>query len=492
MIGKIINNYKITEFIEEGGMGTIYRASHLKLTRSVAVKVLHQNLTSNPQFKERFINEANILAKLSHPAIINIYDFIESDGQYFIITEFIEGETLADLISNNELNSIELILNLFRQILNGISYAHNNGIVHRDLKPSNIMVQSDNTVKILDFGIAKLSDSSKSLTKTGTKMGSLYYMSPEQVLGKEIDSRTDIYSLGIVLFEMLTKKMPYETNTDSDYELMDSILKQDIPDLNLHISGIDQSLNHIIQKATCKNPDNRFISCSEFLNAFSDNNFRFVKPVQEIEFTSSNKLNKKQIGKKTNEPLDFDKQNETKIILNEDQKMENLFRFEYDCDDCSASNYIYENEFDLGRTVCNHCNTKYRFESRKKGLFENSFSFKGRIRRLEYGFSIIIFYAAYFILGILITIITDGGTKDSNIESGIFSILFIGFYITSIWFSLAEGTKRCHDLGKPGIFQIIPLYVFWLLFQEGKKESNEYGSNPKGIIIETVEKLKII
>ncbi|MFZ1322672.1 MAG: serine/threonine-protein kinase, partial [Ignavibacteria bacterium] len=149
MIGKIINNYKITEFIEEGGMGTIYKASHLKLTRSVAVKVLHQNLTSNPQFKERFINEANILAKLSHPAIINIYDFIESDGQYFIITEFIEGETLADLISNNELNSIELILNLFRQILNGISYAHNNGIVHRDLKPSNIMVQSDNTVKIL-------------------------------------------------------------------------------------------------------------------------------------------------------------------------------------------------------------------------------------------------------------------------------------------------------------------------------------------------------
>jgi len=489
MIGKIINNYKITDFLEEGGMGTIYRASHLKLTRSVAVKVLHQNLTSNPQFKDRFINEANILAKLSHPSIIHIYDFLESDGQYFIVTEFVEGNSLADLISRNDLFSIELILNLFRQILNGISYAHNNGIVHRDLKPSNIMVQFDNTIKILDFGIAKLSDSSKSLTKTGTKMGSLYYMSPEQVLGKEVDLKTDIYSLGIVLFEMLTKKMPYNMNSNSDYELMDSILKQDIPDLNLYISGIDQSLNHIIQKATCKNPDVRFLSCSEFLNALADHNFTFIKPGKEVDFSNSVKLNKKLISKRANEPIDFNKQHETQIISNTDQKSEDFIRFEYDCDDCFAINYIYENEFDSGTSVCNQCNTEYCFETRKIRMFENSFSFKGRIRRFEYGLSIVIFYFAYLLIAIFYSIITDGSGKSSNIESGISSIIFLGLYILIFWFSLAEGTKRCHDLGKSGIYQIIPFYFFWLLFEEGKKENNEYGSNPKGVMIETIEKV---
>ncbi|MBK7256044.1 MAG: serine/threonine protein kinase [Ignavibacteria bacterium] len=161
MIDKIISNYRITDFIEEGGMGTIYKGSHIKLERAVAIKILHQNLTSNPQFKERFLNEAKILAKLSHPNIINIYDFIEQDGQYYIVAEFVEGKPLDKLISGNQINSIELALQLFRQILSGIGYAHSNGVVHRDIKPSNIMIQPDNTVKILDFGIAKLSDSSK-------------------------------------------------------------------------------------------------------------------------------------------------------------------------------------------------------------------------------------------------------------------------------------------------------------------------------------------
>lgn len=426
---------------------------------------------------------------MSHPSIINIYDFIESDGKYFIITEFVEGKSLADLISGNDLNSVELILNLFRQLLNGISYAHDNGIIHRDLKPSNIMVQSDNTIKILDFGIAKLSDSSKSLTKTGTKMGSLFYMSPEQVLGKEVDLRTDIYSLGIVLFEMLTKRMPYNTKTDSDYELMDSILKQEIPNLDLHISGIDQQFNSIIQKACCKNPKDRFINCKEFLGALSENNFTFVKPNTEIDFTKK-KLYNKQINKRTNEPLDFDKQNETKIILNTDKISEDLVKFEYDCVHCFAVNYIYENEFDLGSSVCNQCNTEYYFETRKMRLFENPFSFNGRIRRLEYGLSILIFYFAFFFIVILFSVIEEVSGKASNIGSGIGSLIFLGFYFASIWFSLAEGTKRCHDLGKSGSYQIIPFYIFWLLFEEGKKESNEYGLNPKGVIIDTVEKFE--
>lgn len=277
MIGKIISNYKITDFVEEGGMGTIYKGSHIKLERAVAIKILHQNLTSNPQFKERFLNEAKILAKLSHPNIINIYDFIEQDGQYYIVAEFVEGKPLDKLISGNQINSIELALQLFRQILSGIGYAHSNGVVHRDIKPSNIMIQSDNTVKILDFGIAKLSDSSKSLTKTGTKMGSLYYMSPEQVLGQNLDSRTDIYSLGIVLFEMLTHRLPYNTQTESDYELMNSILSQELPDIDSFISGLEPNIGSIIRKACAKDPNERFFSCGEFSSALNNDNYNYTK-----------------------------------------------------------------------------------------------------------------------------------------------------------------------------------------------------------------------
>ncbi|MBX7044247.1 MAG: serine/threonine protein kinase [Ignavibacteria bacterium] len=275
MIGKIISNYKITDFIEEGGMGTVYKGHHIHIERAVAIKVLHQNLTGNPEFRQRFLNEAKILAKMNHNNIVNIYDFIEQDGYFFIVTEFLEGMPLDKLIEANRLYSTDNSVSIFRQILSGIDYAHRNGIVHRDLKPSNIIVSSDYTAKILDFGIAKLSDTNKSMTKTGTKMGSLYYMSPEQVLGREIDFRTDIYSLGVVFFEMLTGKIPYNTNTESDYELMNSILTQGVPNLDFYISGVEPSINSIIQKACEKNAEDRFQSCAEFSNAFNDVNFNY-------------------------------------------------------------------------------------------------------------------------------------------------------------------------------------------------------------------------
>lgn len=314
MIGKIISNYKITDFVEEGGMGTIYKGSHIKLERPVAIKILHQNLTSNPQFKERFLNEAKILAKLSHPHIINIYDFIEEDGQFYIIAEFVEGKPLDKLILSNRINSTEQVLVLFKQILSGIGYAHSNGVVHRDIKPSNVMIQPGNTVKILDFGIAKLSDSSKSLTKTGTKMGSLYYMSPEQVLGKNLDSRTDIYSLGVVLFEMLTHRLPYNTQTESDYELMNSILSQEIPDINSFISGLEPSIGSIIKKACAKDLNERFFSCEEFSTALNNNNFTYIQTsndfgkTQFVETNNTQNTNQRTIFQ---QPEQFTNENST-------------------------------------------------------------------------------------------------------------------------------------------------------------------------------------
>ncbi|MFZ1323053.1 MAG: serine/threonine-protein kinase [Ignavibacteria bacterium] len=277
MIGKVIGNYKITEFIEEGGMGTIYKGTHIKLERTVAVKKLHQNLTSNPQFKERFLNEAKILAKLSHPNIINIYDFLEDEEQFYIVAEFVEGKPLDYMISNNMLSSTEQKIQLFKQILKGIGYAHISGVVHRDIKPSNVMIQNDEAAKILDFGIAKLSDSSRSLTKTGTKMGSLYYMSPEQVLGKNLDERTDIYSLGVLFFEMLTNKLPYNTQTESDFELMNSIVSQEMPDINNLVSGLAPNLGNVIKKACAKDLSERFSTCEEFSAALDAMGFTFTE-----------------------------------------------------------------------------------------------------------------------------------------------------------------------------------------------------------------------
>ena len=278
MIGTRIGNYEINSFIEEGGMGTVYSGTHIKLDRKVAVKVLHKNLTSNSQFRERFLNEAKILAKLSHPNIINIYDFIEQDEQYYIITEFVEGISLDKIVADRNAATAEMKLEYFRQILSGIGYAHSHGVVHRDIKPSNVMIEMNTTAKILDFGIAKLSDASKSLTKTGTKMGSLYYMSPEQVLGHVMDSRTDIYSLGVMLFEMLTNNLPYKTKTESDYELMNSILAQELPNLHEYVSGIDPNIEYAIRKACAKEPVNRFQTCEEFAGALKNSRFTFYAP----------------------------------------------------------------------------------------------------------------------------------------------------------------------------------------------------------------------
>ena len=278
MIGTRIGNYEINSFIEEGGMGTVYSGTHIKLDRKVAVKVLHKNLTSNSQFRERFLNEAKILAKLSHPNIINIYDFVEQDEQYYIITEFVEGISLDKIVTDRNAATAEMKLEYFRQILSGIGYAHSHGVVHRDIKPSNVMIEMNTTAKILDFGIAKLSDASKSLTKTGTKMGSLYYMSPEQVLGQVMDSRTDIYSLGVMLFEMLTNNLPYKTKTESDYELMNSILAQELPNLHEYVSGIDPNIEYAVRKACAKEPVNRFQTCEEFAGALKNSGFTFYAP----------------------------------------------------------------------------------------------------------------------------------------------------------------------------------------------------------------------
>lgn len=274
MIGIQINNYKVISKIGDGGMGMVFLAKHLTLERDVAIKKLNNDLTSNDDFKLRFLNEARILAKLNHPSIINIYDFIEEENDFYIIMEYVSGLTLDELLKSNTLSlSVNRALKIFDNILSGFSYAHEQGIIHRDIKPSNIIINQKDEPKILDFGIAKMMQGNYNLTKTGTKMGSLYYMSPEQILGKEIDNRTDIYSLGILLYEMLSFKLPYNIQTDTEYEIMDCILKQNISDLNIASNAtLSKNIDYIIKKACSKDPEYRYKTINEFKDELSNQN----------------------------------------------------------------------------------------------------------------------------------------------------------------------------------------------------------------------------
>ncbi|HEY5124497.1 MAG TPA: serine/threonine-protein kinase [Ignavibacteria bacterium] len=228
MIAKEISNYQIISLLGEGGMGKVYLAEHTILKRKVAIKVLKPELSQNIDLRKRYINEAQILSKLSHQNIITLFEFLVIEGNLYIIMEYAEGRTLSNIISSdpNYLNP-DRCRQIFYKILDGFSYAHNEGIIHRDVKPSNIIIQSNGNPKLLDFGIAKIIQNDKRFTVTGMKLGSILYMSPEQILGNEIDKRSDIYSLGITLFEMLTGNLPYNINDnkESDFLIQEHIVR---------------------------------------------------------------------------------------------------------------------------------------------------------------------------------------------------------------------------------------------------------------------------
>jgi len=280
MTGKVISNYEIQSVIGSGGMGKVYLAKQLTIDREVAIKILDPSLSENPQFKERFINEANALAKLNHPNIVSIYDFVEYENNYCIIMEYVKGATLDNIIDNNNKPDLPFSINIIKQVLDGLYYAHKQSIVHRDIKPSNIIVDQDNRVRILDFGIAKLVLSNSNLTKTGTRMGSVKYMSPEQVLGKELELKTDIYSTGITFYEILTGKLPFDSDTDSDFIVQNKIVNDALPDIRTVNPSVPQNIADAIFTATQKNPDNRFRDCEEFKAMISNDNAGLGKMIQ--------------------------------------------------------------------------------------------------------------------------------------------------------------------------------------------------------------------
>ena len=262
MIGKTITHYRIIEKLGEGGMGVVYKAEDNKLKRPVALKFISPVLTRSKEANERFIFEAQTASALDHQNISTIYEIDKSvEGRMFISMAYYNGRTLREIISRGQL-PIEKVVDFAIQIAAGLSKAHKKGIIHKDIKPANIIIDEDNTVKIIDFGLSKLQSTFNSVLPKGT-MGTVLYMSPEQIEGKEIDNRTDIWSLGVTIYEMLTATKPFEG--EFDQTIIYSILNEEPEQISNLVPEVPPELKKILSKVLAKNPDNRYNNTEELL-----------------------------------------------------------------------------------------------------------------------------------------------------------------------------------------------------------------------------------
>jgi Protein kinase domain len=267
MIGKEIGIYRITEKIGQGGMGVVYKAVDTTLDRVVALKVLNSEVAQKPDLVERFRSEARVQAGLSHPNLTTLYAFLVWEDVPVMVMEFIEGETFHRMIARRRLIPAEECLPLFRQALLGVGAAHRRGIIHRDIKPSNVMLNEQGLVKVMDFGIAKVLGVGGT-TRTNMQMGTSWYMSPEQVMSGPVDPRSDIYSLGVMLYEMLTGQVPFRAESDFAVQLAHMEKTPDPP--TVHNPQIPQNVAAAAMKALAKRPEDRFASVEEFFVALAD------------------------------------------------------------------------------------------------------------------------------------------------------------------------------------------------------------------------------
>src|SRR5438876_4549512 len=279
LVGRTIGHYKISERIGTGGMGDVYLATDITAGRKAALKLLPTRFTGNPERLKRFQQEAHALVGLNHPNILTVYEIGEDHSTHYIASELIEGETLRHRLMRGRMELSEAV-DVAIQVASALAAAHEAGIVHRDIKPENIMLRPDGYVKVLDFGIAKLAeqevpatmpkDEALLLVETnlGSILGTVRYMSPEQACGGHVDKRTDIWSLGVVLYEMLTGHAPFTGDTPQD--VMSSILEKEPLPLTRYIARAPAELQQIINKTLRKDPGQRYDSVNELLHALKD------------------------------------------------------------------------------------------------------------------------------------------------------------------------------------------------------------------------------
>ena len=256
MIGTQIGSYLIQEKLGEGGMGTVYRALETNLDRIVAIKVLNTDVSRDPEIVERFRSEARAQANLNHTNIATLYTLLVHEGSPVMVMEFVDGENFQQIVKEHGPMPTEEAVPLFRQALLGVGAAHRMGLIHRDIKPSNLMLNRAGLVKVMDFGIAKVAASDRGLTRTGMQVGTVYYMSPEQVKGEPADIRSDIYALGITLYQMVTGHVPF--SADSDFKILTDHVQTPPPPPTSFNPAISKGLEAIILKALEKDPNDRF------------------------------------------------------------------------------------------------------------------------------------------------------------------------------------------------------------------------------------------
>ncbi|MFC1559151.1 protein kinase [Gemmatimonadota bacterium] len=262
MIGRTISHYKVVDKLGEGGMGAVYKAEDTTLHRLVAIKALSSHLSENDEARERFVREAQAASSLNHSNITTVYELLEDEGEQFIVMEYVDGKTIRDVVESSRV-SIRKAVDILIQAAEALGAAHNKGILHRDVKSANIMVSMEGNVKVMDFGLAHLEDRSQ-LTRTGTTMGTLAYSSPEQLVGNPVDKRSEIFSLGVVFYELLTGQLPFKS--PSEGELVFEIINTEQELLTTCREDVPENVCSVVNKMLIKKPELRYQNCGELVS----------------------------------------------------------------------------------------------------------------------------------------------------------------------------------------------------------------------------------
>ena len=331
---KVNDRYEIIKSIGEGGMANVYLAKDTILERNVAIKVLRGDLENDEKFIRRFQREARSVSDLSHPNIVEVYDVGEEEGQHYIVMEYIEGRTLKQLIQKRGALTVPEVIDIMTQLTDGLATAHEAYIIHRDIKPQNIMILDNGLIKITDFGIAMTLNATQ-LTQTNSVMGSVHYLPPEQASGQTATAKSDIYSAGILMYELLTGTLPFRG--DNAVEIALKQMKEKIPSIRKQNPLIPQSIENIILKATAKNPKNRYDSIQEMhddlVHALDEERINESKysykypesdideskaiPIKDsnIELPKSNNIDKPENGDEIEKDEEFDVDNKKRNII---------------------------------------------------------------------------------------------------------------------------------------------------------------------------------